>query len=109
MNSDAISAWLTGSRSVLRSVERPEKVSRSIGRYSVDSAAADCHNDAAGADEDAVLGYSNISRARLHSNTARQGRPTSDSKSRCSIDREHRRIQHSTPCRKILLTINTPK
>jgi len=87
---------------VLQFVELREKVSRSIGRFSVDSAAADCHNDAAAVgrvDENSVLGCSSIARARPRNSTARQGLPTSGSRSRCSTGRGHRQIRHSTPCR----------
>jgi len=49
-------------------------------------------------DEDAVWRYSSSARARHHSSMERLGRPISDSRIRCSIDRERQQIRHSIPC-----------
>jgi len=101
--------WLTGNKSVRRHVRRPETAKRWSGRRSAgpvsagnevdDAAAAAAGGDA---DADVVRRYSSSAGARRRSSTARPGRPTSDSRSRCSTGRGRRRTRRSTRCRATL-------
>ena len=105
---------LTDNRSALWRDQLLETVRWSSGCQSADPAVADGDNEdgppapAAGnaggydGDEDAVRQCSSIARARRHSSTARLDRPISDSRNRCSTDRERRQNRRSTPCRTTL-------